>query len=234
MFEVSGRYYDLIYREFKDYEREAETLRELILGVKPRGASLLDVACGTGEHHRYLAEHFEITGLDISEESIGIAREKNPGCDYVCGDMTEFELGKEFDVVMCLFSSIGYAKTLDRVKKSFGCFRNHMTETGLMLVEPWFTPETWRPGRLHMSTVDREDLKVCRMNLSEAQGRLSFFTFHYLIGTSEGVTHATERHELGLFTIDEMMEAFSASGIIAVYDEEGLSGRGLYTGKILK
>jgi hypothetical protein len=44
--------------------------------------------------------------------------------------------------------------------------------------------------------VDRPDVKICRMNVSEQQGNLSSMRFHYLIATSLGVIQ--EDHELAL------------------------------------
>jgi hypothetical protein len=57
---------------------------------------------------------------------------------------------------------------------------------------------------------------------------LSVFTLHYLIGTAGCVEYCTERHELGLFTVDQMLEAFGTAGLSATYDENGITGRGLY------
>jgi hypothetical protein len=68
------------------------------------------------------------------------------------------------------------------------------------------------------------------MSISESQGRLSFFVFHYLVGTPEGITYFTERHELGLFTQEEYLQAFHSAGLEVSHDPEGLDGRGLYIG----
>jgi hypothetical protein len=77
--------------------------------------------------------------------------------------------------------------------------------------------------------VDEPDLKVCRMSVTNATDpRLSSFTFHYLVGTSQGVTHYTEDHALGLFTKEEMTSAFVKNGLDVQYDEAGIFGRGLY------
>ncbi|MFS1512627.1 hypothetical protein VQL36_09340 [Chengkuizengella sp. SCS-71B] len=54
--------------------------------------------------------------------------------------------------------------------------------------------------------------------------------FHYLIGSSEGIEHVTERHEMGLFSIQDMKEAFKSAGLQVQHDSKGISGRGMYIG----
>ena len=46
----------------------------------------------------------------------------------------------------------------------------------------------------------------------------------------EGVEHMVERHELGLFERSEMEAAFADAGLTVRYDEQGLTGRGLWIG----
>ena len=57
---------------------------------------------------------------------------------------------------------------------------------------------------------------------------VALFVFHYLVGTPEGVERFTERHELGLFTVEEYLAAFRACGLEVEYDPLWLNGRGLY------
>jgi hypothetical protein len=69
------------------------------------------------------------------------------------------------------------------------------------------------------------------MNIAETAANLSVINFHYLIGTpEEGVRHFEERHELALFTKEEMERAFDEAGFETSYDEKGLIGRGMYFG----
>jgi hypothetical protein len=51
-----------------------------------------------------------------------------------------------------------------------------------------------------------------------------------LIGTPDGVRYVTERHEMGLYTHEQMMAALEAAGLRAAFEPEGLTGRGLYIG----
>jgi hypothetical protein len=146
--------------------------------------------------------------------------------------MRDFKLGKTYDVILCLFSSIGYVKTLDNVAKTLTCFKRHLNRDGIILVEPWFTPEVWHEGTMHMLSAEADDLKVCRMNTSGREGDLSILDFHYMVGTAGKIEYFTERHELGLFTVDQMMNAFSDAGLDVRYDPDGLTGRGLYIARI--
>jgi hypothetical protein len=140
-------------------------------------------------------------------------------------------LGKHFDIITCLFSAIGYVKSKENLHRAIASMANHLLPGGLLLIEPWFTPSQWNPGTVHTIFIDEPDLHIVRMNTSFRDRRISYFDFHYLVGTPEGTEHFTERHELGLFTEDEMMEAFEAVGLEVIHDEEGIAGRGLYIGK---
>ena len=159
-----------------------------------------------------------------------MARQRNPGIVFHQGDMVDFTLGRTFDVVTCLFSSIGYVKTVDRLNHAVRCMAAHLKPGGLLIVEPWFTPDAWHSGTPHGMFIDEPGLKLARLNTSFADGRLSYFDFHYLIATPEGTEHLVERHELGLFERTEMETAFRKAGLEVDYDAEGLTGRGLWIG----
>ncbi len=232
MFSQTAQYYDTIYLTMKDYGAEAAKLTVFIHQYsRSTGNRLLDVACGTGLHLSYLKQHFQVEGLDLDEQLLGIARQRNPEVPLHQADMIDFDLGRTFDVVTCLFSSIGYVKTLENLSRAIQCMAQHLNTGGALLIEPWFTPETWRPGTVHARFIDDPDLKIARINTSFADGRLSIMDMHYLIGTPEGTEHYVERHELGLFTSDEMIHVLMDCGLEVTYDEEGLTGRGLYIGQ---
>ena len=143
--------------------------------------------------------------------------------------MTDFALPGRYDVVLCLFSSIGYAGTLEKVRRTFERFRAHLAPGGVVLVEPWFPPEAVTPGRVHVLTAEGEGISVCRMSRIEVEGRLSRLHFHYLLGRETGIEHLAEVHALGLFTAAEMLDAFAAAGLRAEHHpEQGPAGRGRY------
>jgi len=232
MFSKSARWYDALY-SFKDYQEESGKIINLIKKEHPGAKTILDIACGTAEHDRYLAKKYHVDGLDIHSEFVELSSQKNPAGRYFLADMRDFSLGKTYDVVLCLFSSIGYVKTLRNVVKTLRCFRNHLNQGGIIVVEPWFTPKNWITDMpIHMLTADTPDFKVCRMNISQRKGSLSILIFHYLVGMDREIVYFTERHELGLFTVDQMTNAFQEAGLQVSYGPEGLTGRGLYVARL--
>lgn len=138
-------------------------------------------------------------------------------------------LDRTYDVVLCLFSSIGYLCDMERVERAFRCFRQHLHADGVAIVEPWYEPSAWHPGRTYLVVGESESLKVARASYSDVDGAISTIEFHYLLATSEGIEHRREMHRLGLFTREQMMGCFEAAGFGRVeYDAEGLIGRGMY------
>ncbi len=233
MFTASADLYDLVYSGFKDYVAEATAIHDLVQRVQPRARTVLDVACGSGEHIRHLAARgYEVEGLDISPEFVSIAATKTPGAAFHVGDMVDFDLGRRFDVVLCLFSSIAYARTSAGITSALACFARHLAPGGVALVEPWFGPGELTDGRIVVNTAERAGLTVCRMARTAIDDRISRLEFHYLIGRPDGVQHVSEVHQLGLLTTEEMVACFAAAGLAADHDPVGITGRGLFVARV--
>lgn len=231
MYTKSAQFYDAIYAA-KDYRRETDTLRALIARhQRSVGNSLLDVACGTGRHLEFLRDTYAVMGVDLEPGLLDLARQRCPGVEFYEADMLDFDLGELFDVITCLFSAIGYVRTANRLRQAVSTMARHLKPGGLLVIEPWFSPETWHPGTVHATFVDQPDLKIARMTISEIEGSVSRNVFHYMVAVPQGVSTFTEVHELGLFTSDEYRAVLEASGLEVIYDPQGLTGRGLYMGR---
>jgi SAM-dependent methyltransferase len=227
MFRKTQRLYDAVY-SWKDYRTEVDRLDRLIRERHPRARTLLDVACGTGKHLELLRGGYEVEGVDLDPEMLAISRDRLKDVPFHEGDMESFDIGKRFDVVTCLFSSIAYTRTAERLHRAVGAMARHLAPGGVLVVEPFFTPEAFRGDEVFGLYVDDPELKIARINVNERRDGLAILDFHYLVGTPEGVEHLTELHEIGLFTHQEHLDAFRAAGLEAEHDAEGLMGRGLY------
>jgi SAM-dependent methyltransferase len=170
--------------------------------------------------------------VDLSEELLQVARARCPDVPLHRADMADFDLGRTFDVVTCLFSSIAYVRSLERMRAATEAMARHVAPGGLLLLEPWFPPERYWTGTITANFVDRPDLKIAWMYTSDPPaGRLAVLDISYLVGTVEGVEHFEERHELGLFTDEEHRQAFRDAGLEVEHDETGIFGRGMYLGR---
>lgn len=233
MFGASADLYDLIYSGFKDYPVEASRLAALIRDAHATAHRVLDVACGTAEHARLLTtDHgFAVDGLDVEPAFVRIARGRLPGAKVFEANMTSFDVPERYDVILCLFSSIGYVRTLENVAATLRRIHAHLAPGGTAILEPWFAPGVLVPGRVYVKTAETSGVSVCRMTHTEVDGRMSRLHFEYLIGRPAGIERASEIHELGLFTPGEMLECFRQAALQATFDPEGLSGRGLYVAR---
>jgi SAM-dependent methyltransferase len=229
LFSRSARIYDAIYASIRDYPREAAELDRLIQERRPGARTLLDVACGTGTHLEHLAG-YEAEGLDLDAEMLAVARERLPETAFHEGDMTSFDLGKRFDAVVCMFSSVGYVRSEEGLRAAIASMTKHLEPGGVLVVEPWLAPDAWRERHVGAVFVDEPELKIARINVAERDGAVSIVEFQYLVGTPDGVERFSERHELGLFAVEQYLEAFRAAGLEVEHDPEGPMGRGLYVG----
>lgn len=220
MFTETAEFYDLAY-SWKDYAAEVARLRELI---GREGGTLLDVACGTGAHLELLAPHYRAEGVDLDPGMVELTRSR--GLTAAQADLATLDLGgRRFDVVTCLFSSIGYVPDMAGAVARLAA---HVAPAGVLVVEPWLSPDQIGAPRISLHTGESESTTLARMGRLHVDGRRCAIEFQYLVGRAGVIEHFDERHHTWLWTVDEYAAAFAAAGLDATHDEQGLMGRGLW------
>jgi SAM-dependent methyltransferase len=225
--------YDAIYAN-KNYEAEARALKGLVAEYKKSGGNeLLDVACGTGLHLPFLVDDFVVTGVDLSEQQLEKARQRLPEISFIQGDMRNFDLHRQFDVVTCLFSSIGYVHPYEELQKAIATMVKHLKPGGVLVIEPWLLPKAFNPDRpphVQVGELPDKQLKVTRTIHNALEGTVSVMTMHHVVESPEGTRKFTEEHRVALYSPEEYEHAFKAAGVPFEQNEQGLSGRGLCIG----
>lgn len=225
----AAAFYDLLYGQIKDYRAEAQRLLEIFTDADISITRVLDVGCGTGRHARLLTDAgLSVDGIDLDEEFVRIAQERNPTGHFQVGDMTAFEVELPYDAVICLFGSIGHVVREDRLRAAVGCLAAATRPGGLLVLEPWFEPGVMQDGFVVVHTAKSPDLEICRMARTSIHDDISRLEFEYLVGRSDGIEHLSEVHELGLFPRALIDETLRAQGLETMFDSEGLIGRGLW------
>jgi SAM-dependent methyltransferase len=129
-------YYHILYKERN--EKEAKLFIDNLsfyLSLE-KGSKILDLACGKGRHSLYLNElGFEVIGLDLSENSIKIAKEnENETLKFGVHDMRKPFVG-EYDAVLNLFTSFGYFESDEEHLATLENIKNNVNEHGLAVLD---------------------------------------------------------------------------------------------------
>lgn len=229
---MSGEVYDLIYSR-KDYKGGAEGFADIIKKYsKSGGGSVLEVACGTGTYMQYLSEHFTVDGFDLSREQVDAAKKKLPKSRIIQADMLDFDMGEQYDGVLCVFSSIGHMSTKAELSKAIANIAEHTKPGGAVIIEPWYRKENFKQGEwLSFEIAASEgDLSVACMCLVSSEENHTHLEFHHMVGRPKSIDHFVEKHTMTMFTEAEFSDAFKKAGLEMEYDPVGPSGRGLYMG----
>lgn len=109
-FDEIGDRYDEAFPHKEGQVAAAEWLIERL----PAGGRVLDVGCGTGTPtaHRLAESGFEVTGIDISEGMLDLARRNVPRATFLRLDMVDLDesLGT-FDAIVGFFSVLMLSRT---------------------------------------------------------------------------------------------------------------------------
>ena len=218
-----AEYYDLIYH-WKNYRKEVSKIMALIKKHKRSpGNNLLDVACGTGEHIKFLRKDFSCVGVDRSEQMLAVARQKVRGIRFVRGNMTDFNLGRKFDVVLCLFSSMGHLQTEPEIQRTMLNFAKHLKEGGVLIIEPWIRSFQWKDSTVHMQIYDTKPLKIIRLNYGWSDEKFSYLDERYLVGKEgNGIEYIEDHHSLRFFEPEVTLSALRKAGLDPQFTEESL------------
>ena len=127
---------DLYDREYDgEYDPERRFLLEKASLV---GNKALEIAWGTGIVSERLAENaVTITGIDLDEESLAVAKKKKfaSACKYHLMDMRDFKINDSFPLAYLTGNAFMFLlNTMDQ-KRFFSCVYNHLEKDGLLIFD---------------------------------------------------------------------------------------------------
>ncbi|GIG69452.1 class I SAM-dependent methyltransferase [Phytomonospora endophytica] len=223
--------YDLIFAS-RDYAGENARLIATIRAANPKAASVLDVACGPGRHLELLAEEFvDAAGVDLSPAMVSMAEGRVPeGVPVTVGDMRDFDLGRRFDAVVCLFGSVGYMRDTPVLDTAIARMAAHLNPGGVLVVEPWHTPDTFEPERtIPLASRDGGNA-MTTLIVQRVEDGYGVMDMYHVVALGLEVHTIHEVHRQGLFTDAEYRASFEAAGLSVTAEEDAAGGAGLYVG----
>jgi SAM-dependent methyltransferase len=168
---------DVPYERWMDYVKQY---------VPTTGASVLDVACGTGTITQLFVQHgYNVTGIDLSEEMLAVAAEKvGDKVPLYAQDMSQLDVGKTFDVVTIFCDSLNYVLEEEDIQRTFTCAYEHVKQGGYFLFDVHSLYKIHEVFANETFTVNDEDISL-------------------IWNCFEGEYEHSVEHELTFFTKDE-------------------------------
>lgn len=135
--------YDIMY-DTKPYKEEAEFISEYFRTHNAQGNSIIELACGTGNHaFEFEKLRYSITAFDNSEDMIRQAVEKKEKrkstVDFRLDSMMECKTIQHnlYDFGVCLFDSLGYVLTTDNIMITLRNVYERLHKNGIFCCEVW-------------------------------------------------------------------------------------------------
>lgn len=134
-FKTSAEYYEILANDEKRLEREGPFLLGNL--EKRPGVRVADIACGTGTHALFFAEHgATVTAFDLSGDMIAHAQQRraHPSIDYRVGDMRRLD-GGPWDLAVCLGNSLSLLRTPEDLDATFAAVFRCLSPGGLFVTQ---------------------------------------------------------------------------------------------------
>ena len=227
-YDKSARIYDLLYvgTGIKDYHAETAELDRLIKESCPTARTLLDVACGTGAHLAELSRRYQVEGVDLSPAMLAVARGRLPGVPLHQADMRTLDLGRRFDAVICLFSSIGYVTDPSAMRSTVARLAAHVAPGGVLILDGWVRPDEWRESFRPEPDIARDEATlIVRLAHGTREGNITALDMHHLVQTAERVEYFVEHHRLALTPTEDYVSAVESAGLAARVIPNYMPGR---------
>ena len=124
--DVPISYFFRLYDEMPALEQKALALAS---------GKILDVGCGSGSHSLYLQNQraLDVTGLDISEGAIEVAKERGVKQTH-CSSIWDFNIAK-YDTILLLMNGMGIAKTTTELPALLIHLKGLLAPKGSILVD---------------------------------------------------------------------------------------------------
>lgn len=194
---------------FTNNQEKIELIRTLISNYAPRANSVLELGCGTGAILQGLAGQYTLTGLDLSPAMLKEAAKKVPQAELIHADMSDFNLDKTYDAVLCIFDSINHLLSFDKWEKTFELAHQHLNEDGLFIFDVNTINKLDRRTRANAVVQDIDDMRI---TAHMTKDNLDVYTWNIYVDDKSGVRNDFQVSEVAypINMIEKGLERFFA------------------------
>jgi cyclopropane fatty-acyl-phospholipid synthase-like methyltransferase len=219
-YDAFSKYYDIIYLQEIDYEKDVETIINIFneFGIS-EGSRILDIGCGTGTHDILLAKKgFKVVGIDnnknMVEKAVAKAKAEGVKVDFYVMDMRNMKLRGKFDAALSAFGSFDYLIKPDDVHSFFNSLRKHLKE-GALFIADFMNEGGVKPSYKSWKLRTVGDLTLIRLDETSYNHETKILTtilHFYAISGNRLVDHQIEKHLFRVYNIEEFRNILSENG----------------------
>lgn len=128
---------------------------------------------------------------------LNMASARLPGVPLHLADMRMLDLGRQFDAVICVFTSIGYVTDPSELPPTVARLAAHVATGGVLILDGWIRPAEWSEEyRGDPDVASDDEMTVVRLAISRRVGHITEIDTHHLVRTDSGIEHFVESHRL--------------------------------------
>ncbi len=187
-----------------------------------------ELACGTGEMtKRFASAGYEMIGLDLSEEMLGIARQKCPKDVLLLHqDMREFELYGSVRAMFCVCDGMNYICNKEDLEKVFHQVSLFLEDNGIFIFDlktDFFYREILGSRTL---ADNRENASYIWENIYHEEEKLNEYLLTVYEAVEEGsdlFVRTDELHRQRAYEMGEVRECLEKEGLFCLEIYEALT-----------
>ena len=197
----------------EDYVKETDLFSKIIKEhSKIEARTLLHLGCGAGGNDHTFKKHFEVTGVDISEEMLEIARKLNPEVTYLNGDMRTIRLKESFEAV-AIPDSIGHMTTVRDLRKAILTAYRYLKPGGVLLIVTLISEEFRENNFVYTGSRGDVEVTIFENNYDPNPGGTTYeATGVYLIRRKGKLEIHSDTDTIGLFKLSAWLDLLKDTG----------------------
>ena len=205
-------YYDFICT---DRKKDVAVLNKIIKKhKKSKGDKLLDVGCGTGLEDKYLKKDYRVTGVDLHQGVLDFAKKRNPGINYILGDMRYFKLDEKFDVTTC-FDAMCHLQNYNDLQAALKNFYHHLNKGGLLIfyIDDQFLKEHYKEDKVVVNQKTKGTKKVILIEIyHKKNNRIEGNVIYWIKEKGKTRIEVLPTDYLGFFEVSKIKQILTKIG----------------------
>jgi SAM-dependent methyltransferase len=208
-YKIFSKVYDEVMNHI-DFNEWANFILNSVIPFKIE--KVLDLGCGTGSILRFFPDSIHKVGLDASIEMLNIAKSHDRKSNYVLGNIQNFSIGKDFDLVICTHDTLNYLESLYDLEDHFQSVNSALKPGGYYFFD--ISSEYNLQENFHNRTFKEKHngINIVWKNKYEAFKKQIISTLQFEFEENDSLQFHEEVHIQNFFSNIDVMRIFKSKG----------------------